>query len=263
VSAVAHLGHERPDIRIGGIQGLEMLAASGAIDAAYVGRMLCAFIRGQIDDLRTPARHWSLPLDVKLALSVHFRLQSRFSYDSLDLSRCDLSFADLTGAPLAHVNLAGATLDNALLRGASLEGSDLDGASFRNADLTNARLRKAYAGADFTNANLTGATLSHCVTMEPIVLAGANLTGADLSMVVARCDLRGATLTDTLFWGCSPLWWDVRGTDFRKAIGMSDEYLTGAHTDDATKLPGKSLAVANEEGAAKYDPTGGDPWPFE
>jgi uncharacterized protein YjbI with pentapeptide repeats len=240
-----------------------MLATSGAIDAAYVGRMLCAFIRGQIDDLRTPARHWSLPLDVKLALSVHFRLQSRFSYDSLDLSHCNLSFADLTGAPLAHVSLAGATLDNALLCGVSLEGSDLDGASFRGADLTNARLRHAYAGADFTNANLTNADLSHCVTMEPIVLAGANMTRADLSMVVARCDLRGATLTDTLFWGCYPFRWDVRGTDFSRAVGISDDYLDSAQTDAITKLPGKSLALANEEGVARYKGHDAPPWPFE
>jgi uncharacterized protein YjbI with pentapeptide repeats len=240
-----------------------MLAASGSVDAVYVGRMLCAFVRGQVDDLKTSSRHWSLPLDVKLALSVHFRLQTRFHCDTLDLSRCDLSFADLTGAPLAHANLAGANLDNALLCGASLEGANLDGASFRNADLTNARLRKAYAGADFTNANLTGANFSHCMTTQPMVLAGANLTGADFSMVVARCDLRGATLTGTLFWGCYPFRWDVRGTDFRGAIGMPDDYLSGAEIDVFTKPSGKALAVANEEGAAKYEGPSGTPWPFE
>jgi uncharacterized protein YjbI with pentapeptide repeats len=101
------------------------------------------------------------------------------------------------------------------------------------------------------------------MTMEPIVLAGANLTGADFSMVVARCDLRGATLTGTLFWGCYPYRWDIRGTDFSGAIGMPDDYLSGAETDVFTKPSGKPLAVANEEGAAKYEGPSGTPWPFE
>jgi uncharacterized protein YjbI with pentapeptide repeats len=115
-----------------------------------------------------------------------------------NLSEADLTAADLTAADLGGANLAGANL----LR-ANLSGTDLFRAGLSEANLYEARLSEANSSeADLSGADLSGA-----------ILSGADLSGAILSRAnLSKADLSGA-------------------------IGVNQEQLAEAITDEETKLP--------------------------
>jgi len=148
--AMALLGHELLEVRLGGIYALERLARESQPDHGPIIEVLGAFIRSRApwsDGEAAPAR---LTADVQAGLSVLGRRTVAFdpSNRPIDLhgtalARAYLPFAHLAGAFLYEANLEGAVLQNADLRGAwlwrtRLSGAVLEGADLRGADLTGA-----------------------------------------------------------------------------------------------------------------------------
>jgi hypothetical protein len=113
-----------------------------------------------------------------------------------------LSELDLRGADFSGLDLGNGLLLDAVVREVPLRGADLYRARLERADLT---------GADLTGAALVKAELDEAVLRDAVLrradlggasLWGADARGADLSGAslngagLARCDLRGANLTD-------------------------------------------------------------------
>ena len=149
-NAMALLGHEMIEVRLGGIYALERLARESQADHGPIIEVLAAFVRSRApwnDGEAAPQRPAA---DVQAVLSVLGRRTAAFdpSQGHVDLhgtslARAYLPFANLAGAFLYEANLEGAVLQNADLRGAwawraRLNGAVLDGAQLQGADLTGA-----------------------------------------------------------------------------------------------------------------------------
>lgn len=149
-SAMALLGHESLEVRLGGIYALERLARESSADHGPITEVLGAFVRGRApwkEGEASPARPGA---DVQAVLSVLGRRtvsfdpsQGHIDLHGTGLSRAYLPFANLAGAFLYEANLEDAVLQNADLRGAwawraRLNGAVLEGARLEGADLTGA-----------------------------------------------------------------------------------------------------------------------------
>jgi Pentapeptide repeats (8 copies) len=218
--AVEQLGHEKIDVRLGGIYALEQIARdSPKQDHRTTMEVLTAFIRVRApwppkrraavfrwlmydpstqkrdtEDPSDPARPRP-DADVMGALMVLGR--RTIKYD--DALRLNLPRTDLRGALLRReeAQFTRARLRYANLRGAHLQGAHLDDAKLREVNLEGAHLR---------NANLKGASLK-----------GANLKGANLE----KADLRGAHLESA----------NLDGANLKGAV------LQGVHADATTVWP--------------------------
>jgi uncharacterized protein YjbI with pentapeptide repeats len=185
--AIALLGSNTSDLRLGGIFALERLAVGSPTDHETIVEVLSAFVREHSTSGRTSVdtEHFSRPaelaIDVQAALTVLGRLPSRAG-----VTRAALDRAYLTGAPLRGANLADARLSEADLTAADLSRANLAGALLVRADLAGARLSEA----NLTTSNLSGANLSGA-NLSGANLAGALLAGADLT----TANLSGANLT--------------------------------------------------------------------
>ena len=149
-SAMALLGHDSLEVRLGGIYALERLARESKQDHGPVMEVLAAFVRTRArwseGDI-APARPGA---DVQAVLSVLGRRtrefdapQSHLDLHGTALARAYVPYANLAGAQLYEANLEGAVMQNADLRGAwlwkaRLAGAVLDGAQLQGADLTGA-----------------------------------------------------------------------------------------------------------------------------
>jgi hypothetical protein len=176
--AIEQLASDKLDIRIGGIYGLERLAADSAVDTGIITEILLGLVHRRspwtphrqaagvesienlrsLDDLRTL---WIRAGDVADAVRVIGRLPtitgvrpSRY-LGSLDLRRANLRNADLAGAYLGRSNLARAEFQGANLHGANLRFATLVRAEFEGASLEGAILM----GVDLRGAELEGAVL--------------------------------------------------------------------------------------------------------
>ncbi|BCM90447.1 hypothetical protein IAD21_02300 [Abditibacteriota bacterium] len=146
--AMALLGHESLEVRLGGIYALERLARESKQDHGPVMEVLAAFVRtrafwteGDIAPARPSA-------DVQAVLSVLGRRitefdpeQSHVDLHGTSMARAYMPFSNFVGAFLYEANLEGAVLQSADLRGAwlwkaRLAGVILDGAHLEGADLT-------------------------------------------------------------------------------------------------------------------------------
>ena len=216
--AVSQLGDGSPDVRIGGIYGLERMMRDSPADQQSIVEILCAFIRSHRPLRRPGEQEPPLPPDVQAGLTVIARRDARNDDRRPDLSKTELAGADLgraslDGAILEGANLAGAQLGSATLRGANLLGVDLQGVDAQGAHLQ---------GANLTNAKLGGANLIF-VELPDADLANVDLTDADLTDAnLAGAYLGGATLLDA---------------------NLQDADLTGASLRDAN-LPGANLTHA-------------------
>lgn len=189
--AVAQLGDDKLDIRLGGIYALERLAVDSKRDHPTVVEVLSAYVRERTraragPRTRPPGRRTAYPIgltsapgplgvDIQAALTVLGRLPMR-----VGVSRADLSGSNLTGA-----ELSGANLTKARLRGANLTNARLARASLTKALLTDANLTNAWLGAaNLTEAGLTEANLNNAgldsANLTKARLYGANLTNASL-----------------------------------------------------------------------------------
>lgn len=194
--SVEQLGSPRPELRLGGIYGLEQAARDTPSRRETVGQLMLAYLKTnhpfdpfgprkrssdlevQIDIARNTRsslceRPAGAPLpDAQAALSVLLgiprEVRPQLDLTGVDLTAVRANGADFTGALLRRASLAGAKLSGAVFDEANISGeTDLRGACFRDA-----RFRGAYIGlvdalaADFSGADFSG-------MRQPPVLRGA------------------------------------------------------------------------------------------
>ncbi|MFB7864490.1 pentapeptide repeat-containing protein [Streptomyces sp. NPDC056069] len=271
-AAVASLGSDSADVRVGGIYALERIMRDSPRDQATGLSVIAAYVRaharlpvGQVHDAGVAQ---PLPVDLQAAVTVlanrpvdvtdTTRLQLRYvslrgladmgdldrarqdlheqRYEDLVLRspayRANLLRADLTGSDLRDASLVHAGLGEALLSGADLRGADL-----RETDFTGAVLR----GADLRGANLAVAGFSGN-DMRGVRLADVRAQRAFFS----RADLRGVDLRGADLHGAYLDRADLRGADLRGA-DMSEADLSGSRLA-GSKREGAKLAGANLQG---------------
>jgi hypothetical protein len=152
--AIEQLGHEKLDVRIGGIYALERIARDSPRDHPTVMAVLAAFIREHSrEEWQTTLPGFDAPVqatrpDVQAAMTVIGRRDITHDTERLSLSRAVLVRAGLSNANLTHVNLNHADLSDTNLTGAVLNYKGPTEADLKDADLS---------GVDLTGADLTGA----------------------------------------------------------------------------------------------------------
>jgi hypothetical protein len=151
--AIAHLGSDKPNERVGGIHALERIMADSTRDHATVVEVLSAFVRERTSfDPHQPwidpspdahqSRHQEGPrlaTDVQAALTVLGRRPNRPEKDRIDLRWFDLSGAILADGRFDHRSHQ-RELCNAKLQYANLASSNVRGASLGGANLSGAHL---------------------------------------------------------------------------------------------------------------------------
>jgi Pentapeptide repeats (8 copies) len=142
--SIEHLGHDKIDIRLGGIYALEQIAIDSSKYHWTIVEILSAYIREKspIDNqLRNLSDTYSqkVTIDIQAALIVLGRRKieqdpqgkkidlRRANLPKVQIPQAKLSGANLTEANLREANLVGATLREADLRKAHLSGADLRG----------------------------------------------------------------------------------------------------------------------------------------
>jgi hypothetical protein len=179
--ALDQLGSEQLDVRLGGIYGLERVAARASQEAAAAGgafrpppadgwsgwpsqdrvqvfEILSAYVRTSshrppVGPAGSPAALQVRQADVNAAVTVLARRTVLAGDPPLDLSGsllagARLGWARLAGADLRGADVSGASLQHAELAGVHLEQSLLCGTQFQGADLRGAHLAGARASAD-------------------------------------------------------------------------------------------------------------------
>lgn len=201
--AVEQLGHDRIDVRLGGIYALERLARESQADHGPIVEILTAYIRerapGTLDDGSKPKRR-RIATDVQAAITVLGR--RRVGHDPPSPWRLDLADADLRGVDLSHGHFQNAYFVRSRLDGASLVAGRFARAFFVDAGLDSANLVRAeVAEAHFLDADLTNANLTR-VDAVGAIFYGANLERASLHDANLRdADFSEADLTDARLLG--------------------------------------------------------------
>ncbi|MGW5249054.1 pentapeptide repeat-containing protein [Streptomyces sp. NPDC004129] len=190
-AAVANLGDDAEEVRIGGLYALQRIAQDSPRDATTVVQVISAYIRSHAPLPKKGATGPAQPTnDVDAALSI--LTAPLVKNEAADLHGANLSGTDLTWADLNGADLTGADLNDANLTGANLSDANLTGANLTGELLNDANL----TGANLSDANLTGANLSGELLNEAD-LTGAHLKGADLSGAdLNGADLRGCCRSD-------------------------------------------------------------------
>lgn len=225
--AIAQLGDDRLDVRLGGIYALERIAVDSKRDHPTAVEVLGAYVRersrSSTQMVRPANRRTAHPLtirkqvklgvDIQAALTVLGRLPRRSGVSRGDLSEANLTGAYLGRADLTRANLFGMKLTEVILPGAKLTEATLDTADLTGASLRRANLRKAtFYKADLTGADLRGADL------RKAFLEVANLTRADLSFgKLTRAYLRKADLVEVDLYGVNCTLANLSGANFTKS----------------------------------------------
>lgn len=224
--AVGQLQSPRVEIRIGGIYGLEAVAAESPERRAAIVQVLLSYLRrhhaGDADDFEPQGR----------LLSFNPVCGSVISRNVKDDAQAALSvvvrFAD-AARPLYQLRrmvLSNVTIDPT--------SPSAPGADFRRADLRSTALIQAHLvrsrfdgasleGTNFTWACLRGASFAHATSDRLVTFVGADLTGADFT---------GARLRNV----------DLRSADLRGArLPKDPSFLSEAAKDQCTLLPGRPV----------------------
>ncbi|WP_312624424.1 pentapeptide repeat-containing protein [Pseudofrankia sp. BMG5.37] len=152
-SAIELLGHDRVDVRLGGLYALERVANDSPDDQRTVVEVLSAFVREH-----SPQRILSQILPLQLATDIQTALTILGRLPSLPgVSRADLPQRHLNGAGLFRANLAGANLLAVNLMNAVMTDANMTGTLMAGVDLTGSYLD----GCNLSGADLTGAILQH------------------------------------------------------------------------------------------------------
>jgi Pentapeptide repeats (8 copies) len=163
--AIAQLGDDKLEIKLGGIYALERIAKDSERDYSTIIEVLTTYMRENSSILnynqakqpsltKSSQKNQSakkdgeirLPADIQAILTVIGRRVERGYSDRIDLSKTFLSRANL-----ANANLNFADLREANFREADLSGADLFWANLRGVDLSK---------ADLNTADLRGVDLS-------------------------------------------------------------------------------------------------------
>ncbi|MER8237537.1 pentapeptide repeat-containing protein [Streptomyces sp. NPDC094049] len=245
-AAVAQLGNESIDVRLGGIFALERIIIDSPRDQTAIIKILSAYIRihGKTTEkanfLGARSKDQALADVAAAAIVVAARDSSQDgseAVDNLDLltwtgahlngvdfpDSAELNYVNLTGADLRHADLSAASLDNARFTKANLASANLNFAQLTNAQLQNANLERAQiADTSFDSADLSHANLNNSL-LEGAQFHRCNLTGTDL---------RGADLTRASFFDCDLAGADLRNANLRNA-DLTRVDLTRARLDGA------------------------------
>jgi uncharacterized protein YjbI with pentapeptide repeats len=245
--AIDQLGHEKQDVRLGGIYALERIANDSHQDRATVVEVLTAFVRdrapwppmrpgqpgedtpiNEVPPLRVRA------MDVQAALTVLGRRKPPIDpAQQLDLTAIDLRGVDLRCAKLQGAELFQARLQGAMLLEADLQDAHLRAARMQKAFLRYARLQRAnLAVTQLQDADLWGAQL------QDAVLLHAEMGEANFQ----EAQLQGAVLWEARLQGAWLILAQLQEADLR------DADLTGAHLEGAN-FQGADLTGAQLEGA--------------
>jgi len=248
VKAIEQLGNEKsPDVRLGGIYGLEQLARDSPSDQPAVFDVLTAFVRGQVPagtgKCTDPTLHLgfidespnaSPSPDVLAAVdAIGRRDRNNDRKDQvLDLSNTCLVAVKCDRLQLSGISMAGADLRSADFYQANLHQTNLDGANLTRADLAEANL----TGADLRRANLTRANLAEAnltgANLAVADLTGANLAGADLT----EANLVGADLTQANLGSANLTRADLGSADLTEAY-LGSANLSDIKYDRTTRWP--------------------------
>jgi uncharacterized protein YjbI with pentapeptide repeats len=256
--AIDQLGHDKLDVRLGGIYALERIARDSMADHPQVVEVLTAYVREHArlpeeadDPEEVPG---GVTTDVQAALTV---LARRRTAHEADAPRLDLACTDLRGARLARASFDGADLQGAWLTAADFSGASmrlavlnscrLEHATFSSACLAHADLSKALLReTDLADANLTDATMRGTRLNDAFLykadLSRANLTravldGADFDQAVLtlaslrRVDAGDASFTEADLQGAK-----LMGADLSR-VNLDQADLTGAVFDSHTSWP--------------------------
>ncbi|MFF3326413.1 pentapeptide repeat-containing protein [Streptomyces sp. NPDC002889] len=244
--AVANLGSESIDVRIGGIFALQRIMADSPRDQPAVIRILGSYIRvhspGSGKAQKMPDERPVDAPDTAAALDVLRTRDAAKDHDAyLNLRKTDLRgwwALPRDGKEASEpVPFAGAyrkaRFDGANLSEANLRGADLREAVFKGTNLTRAVLVAAdlrdvnFPDADLSQADLQGANLNTAEFLSTN-LRGTSLQGADLKHAsLFGADLKGADLR----------WADLSGAYLDKAKNLTVEQLLEARITHKTRLP--------------------------
>ncbi|MGW8383871.1 pentapeptide repeat-containing protein [Streptomyces albidoflavus] len=273
-AAVENLGHDKVDVRLGGIYGLQRIMKDSPRDQPTIGNILAAYVRTNAS--KPPAKGQELPADVDAAFMVlgtrdrkhdgDFRLDLREArlprLQAADFPE-DESGVDLSGGMLLGIDLSEAFLPSANLSRSWLSGANLFRTSLPDSNLSHAMLLGAnMAYANLTKTNLThsslssthlnsallrGSNLSHAsfsfADLSKANLRKANLTKADLARAnLSKADLSGTKMTDASFFetnlsGAELTGADLSGADLSTVKNLTQEQVSSARTDGTTQLP--------------------------
>lgn len=257
MGAIAQLGHEKIETRIGAIYALERVAQDFPKEHWTIMEILTAFVRENAPireakplDLNIHAELPKIRTDIQVALTVIGRRNSvQDKVDQkLDLRHTDMREADLLKANLEQADLRESNLSGADLRGANLCRTDLDGAKLAGSILYEANLFKANLHraelclANLNRANLCGANL-RAANLSGASLRAANMQGANLY----KANLQQATLKVANLSGAKLFLANLQGAKLGKAnlhmTGLIGANLQGANLNGAN-LSGANLNAA-------------------
>jgi uncharacterized protein YjbI with pentapeptide repeats len=265
MGAVAQLGHDKIETRVGAIYALERVAQDFPKEHWMIMEILTAFVREntaltqqeQIEQPRDSGFRFGvinfeqdispkLRTDIQVALSVIGRrnLLSESSNQKLDLRNTDISGADLTGANLQRADLRGASLQRADLTSINLYAANLEGAKLRGSVFYEANLQQTnLSTANLCGANLNKANLSEA-NLRSANLSGASLRGTNLSNAnLYKADLHQASLKVANLSGAKLFLVNLQGAKLGKA-NLQGAGLIGANLQQAN-LNGANLQQAN------------------
>jgi Pentapeptide repeats (8 copies) len=256
--AVEQPANKELDIRLGGIYALERIARDSETHYEPVIEVLTAFLREHahwrpenraaadsaraaadsaplatedIQELEYPPKGPEPPVDIQAvatALGRRDRRHERPDY-RLDLRRVDLRGVSLPGADLRMAMFNWAHLEEADLEGAHLEGARINRAHLEEAGLDSAHLEGAHLEH---GTHLEEASMWHA-HLERAWLRGAHLEGAFLEFAFLEgAHLEGADLQGAHFEGAH-----LEGANLSNAIGLTQDQLAKAITDEKTRLP--------------------------
>jgi uncharacterized protein YjbI with pentapeptide repeats len=233
-SAIEQIGHDRRDVRIGGIFALERIARDSAPDRATVVAVLTAYVRTHTTSAPRTPKADRIDVDVQAALTVLGRRPGiPEETRRLDLTHCGLVGADLSG------NFDGALflyslLEQAVFTGGSLIGADLSFSKAKTVGVNGLSAR----GAHFVHAEFV-----HCWFID------SDLTGADFY----GCDLSGSDmgqrygdggpespasrLNGARFTEAKLVATNLGGSDLSGVGGLTPDQLSESLTDANTVLP--------------------------
>lgn len=288
ISAIAQLGHDKIETRIGAIYALERVAQDFPKEHWTIMEILTAFVRENapirkreaLKEEESPstsfgkqkgATHSTQPLDfnfhdespkirtdIQIALTVIGRrnsLQDR-EHQRLDLRNTDMRRADLLGANLEQADLRESDLCGADLRGSNLSKADLEGAKLSSSILYEANLFHSnlhganLSWANLNRANLCGANL-RAANLYGASLRVANLQGANLY----KANLQQATLKVANLSRAKLFLANLQGAKLGKAnlhmTGLIGANLIGANLNGAN-LSGANLNAAKLQQTEVY-----------
>ena len=231
--AVGQLGHDKFEVRLGGIYALERIAHESKKDRNSILQVLSAYVRHRyprngniIDD--NPDSRIDLKAILKIITSDYFK-----SY-KIDLSNSDLHKVNLNGANLYEANLKNCDLSysylhDAIMKGCVLNDSDMKGVAMVKVNLKEACIEGVILSDATLNEAILEKTLFNGVDMSNTQFQKAKFQEA--SLVACYFDgayLEGAKFKQSFFFDS-----DLRNI---KANSLKKEQLEGVSRLYKTKL---------------------------